>query len=403
MRVALIVPGFSADESDWCIPALLNFARAAGQRAELEVFTLRYPHRRDTYRIGNVTVHSLGWAQRRGTHSARLWWSAAQVVQARHRAAPFDCLHAFWADEPGWVAAACAQRLGLPLVVSLAGGELSDLPGVAYGLQRHPVQRRLIGWALRRADMVTAGSRYMLGVARAHVQASKLLMLAPLGVDGERFSPAPRGLPPDQGELTAAAEGTQARVVSEHRPAAGEDRATLINVGSLAAVKGQARLLRAMQHVATAWPGARLRIVGEGALRGALQREINALGLAARVTLDGAVTHEQMPELYRSADLFVQASWHEAEGMAVLEAAACGVPATGTPVGVLPELAERGAALAAGEDERALADAVLVLLRDPGRLGAMAGAARTVARDEYGVDDCARQFAEIYGLAVGGK
>ena len=377
MRVALIVPGFSADDRDWCIPALLNFARAMGRLVELEIFTLRYPHRRGTYRIGNAMVHSLGWAQRRGTQSARLWWSAVQAIQARHRDSPFDCLHAFWADEPGWVGVACALRLGLPFVVSLAGGELSDLPGAAYGLQRHPVQRRLIGWTLRRADVVTAGSRYMLDMARAHVPASQRLVLAPLGVDVERFSPE-----------AAAAMGMRA----------GEP-ATLINVGSLAAVKGQGLLLGAMRHTAAAWPGARLHIVGEGSLRGALRRQIDELGLTSQVTLDGAMAHERLAELYRGADLFVQASRHEAQGMAVLEAAACGVPAAGTPVGVLPELAERGAALAAGDDERALADAMLALLGDRERRRAMARAARAMALDRYSVDGCTRRFLEIYGKA----
>ena len=370
MRVAVIVPGFSADERDWCIPALLNFARSMGRLVELEIFTLRYPHRRDTYRIGNVMVHSLGWAQRRGAQSARLWWSAVQSIQTRHRAAPFDCLHAFWADEPGWVGTVCAQRLGLPLVVSLAGGELSDLPGAAYGLQRHPVQRRLIRWALRRADVVTAGSRYMLNVTRAQVPAAQRLMLAPLGVDVERFSPE-----------------------------SAKDTATLINVGSLEAVKGQGRLLRAMRHTATAWPGARMRIVGGGSLHGLLQRQIDELGLRSQVTLDGAMAHERLAELYHDADVFVQTSLHEAQGMAVLEAAACGVPVAGTPVGVLPELAERGAALAAGDDERELAEAMLALLRDPARRRAMGRAARAVALDAYSVDNCARRFLAIYGQA----
>src|SRR2546422_820628 len=76
MRVALIVPGFSADEEDWCIPALLNFVRALAQRVELEVFALRYPHRRGQYRIGNASVHSFGYATRRGPASLALWREA---------------------------------------------------------------------------------------------------------------------------------------------------------------------------------------------------------------------------------------------------------------------------------------------------------------------------------------
>jgi len=272
MRLALIVPGFSSGEADWCIPALLNFVRALARQVELEVFTLRYPHRRSSYLIGNAVVHSLGWAQRRGTYSPRLWLSAIQAIQTRHREAAFDCLHAFWADEPGWIGAVCARRLGLPLVVSLAGGELSRLPGIDYGLQRLRVQGRLVRWALGRASLVTVGSRYMLDLARLHVHDPQRLVLAPLGVDSTLFVPTsvaaswdaeesrvesgcPMSTP--QVHVSTALESSMSIPQSRIRAA----HPTLINVGSLSSVKGHALLLRAMRHVAAELPEARLRIV----------------------------------------------------------------------------------------------------------------------------------------------
>ena len=392
MRVALIVPGFSADEADWCIPALLNFARALAQRVELEIFTLRYPHRRDRYRIGNAAVYSLGWAQRRGPHSPRLWWSAIQAIRTRHREAPFDCLHAIWADEPGWIGAVCAQQLGLPLVVSLAGGELSRLPVIDYGLQRHQFQGRFIHWTLARANLVTAGSRYMLDLARPHVLGSQRLVLAPLGVDRDRFAPAHGAA----NEGAGASKTEPKSSISLPELHVRNEPLQMINVGSLAAVKGHALLLRAMRHVADELPESRLRIVGEGPLQSALRRQVAELELTRQVTLDGAVDHAQLPHMYRTADLFVQTSLHEAEGMAVLEAAACGLAAVGTGVGVLPELAERGAGMTTPADDRALAAAVLTLLRDPMRRVRMAHAARTAILDFYCVDTCVTRFIEGY-------
>jgi glycosyltransferase involved in cell wall biosynthesis len=394
MRVALIVPGFSANEADWCIPALLNFARALSQQVELEIFTLRYPHQRGSYRIGNAAVYSLGWAQRRGLYSPLLWLAAIRAIKKRHRQAPFDCLHAFWADETGWIGAVCAQQLGLPLVVSLADGELSNLPGVDYGLQRHATQRPLIRKALNAADLVTAGSRYLLDLARPHVTGSRRLLLAPLGVDCDMFTPAGRAPLPTPG--VSEAEPVSLSADSD----SGNSHFSLINVGSLAAIKGQSLLLRAMQHVVAELPGAYLRIVGEGPLDGALRCQIADLGLTERVTLDGAVAHDRLPAIFRTADLFVQTSLHEAQGMAVLEAAACGIPAIGTGVGVLPELALQAASAVTPCDEQALAGTLVALLCDPGRRLTMAQAARDAVLHTYCVDTCVARFLAGYaGIA----
>lgn len=367
MRVAIIVPGFSAAENDWCIPALLNFARAVAQLVEVEVFALRYPHRRADYHIGHASVHSLGWAQRRGVYSLALWDEAIRAIARRHHEKPFDLLHAFWADEPGWIGAVGARRLGLPLVISLAGGELSDLPRIGYGLQRHPLQRRLIAWALRSAACVTAGSQYLLDLARAHHL--KPLALAPLGVDTKMFCPMSQVACPTF---------------------------NLVNIGSLAPVKGQFTLLRAMRRVADALPDVHLRIVGAGPLKRDLIAEINRLALREHVTLCDLIAHDQLPTLYRSADLFVQASLHEAQGMAVLEAAACGVPIVGTHVGILRELAPEAAWAVPVGDKQALACAIIELAKDEERRKWMGHTARARVEEFYRVEKCVERFDEWY-------
>ncbi|MBI3732995.1 MAG: glycosyltransferase family 4 protein [Chloroflexi bacterium] len=371
MRIALIVPGFSADDSDWCIPALLNLARALGQRVELEIFALRYPPRRGAYQVSGVPVQSLGTMHRRGGASAALWAEAVALIARRHRARHFDLLHAFWADEPAWIGAAAARLLGVPLVASIANGELSSLPGIGYGLQRLPLQRRLIDWALQSAAQVTTGSDYLAQMARART--TRPLSLAPLGVDTNLFTPA----------LSERASGPP----------------TLLNVGSLAPVKGQMTLLEAMRRVVAVCPAARLRIIGEGPLRDALRRAIGEWGLDGAVELCGGVAHDQLPGYYREASLLVQASLHEAQGMAVLEAAACGVPCVGTAVGVVSDLAPDAAVAVPAGDAPALAEAIIQLLNDDARRRALGRRARQRVADDYRVDVCAERFVTLYGKA----
>jgi glycosyltransferase involved in cell wall biosynthesis len=63
-----------------------------------------------------------------------------------------------------------------------------------------------------------------------------------------------------------------------------------------------------------------------------------------------------------------------------------------------PELVEHGTTglLVPPKRYRALADAILDLLADPGRMRAMGTAGRTRARKEFSIDGCVRQYERAY-------
>lgn len=342
VKILLVLPGFSAHERDWCLPALLDYVRALAGRADVHVAALRWPERGGTYSVFGASVHALDGRKHLGLRAVGLWARAVQVIAREHRRRPFDVVHAFWADEPGWVAAWAGRRLGAPVVVSLAGGELVGLKDIGYGMQLLPASRLLIAWSLRRAACITAGSEYMLRLARAHLRepARSRLVRAPLGVDTARFC-APGGAPRPKRDTASV----------------------VLNVGSLVPVKGQAHLLRAFARAAqrVGRRNLRLRIVGGGPLRPALQSEAGRLGVAPQVEFSGEVDHGQMPAQYLGAAACVQASRHEAQGMASLEAAACGLHVAGTAVGVLPEFGPA----APVEDQAALADLICHVVDAP--------------------------------------
>ncbi|MCW2839468.1 MAG: glycosyltransferase family 1 protein, partial [Aeromicrobium sp.] len=64
-------------------------------------------------------------------------------------------------------------------------------------------------------------------------------------------------------------------------------------------------LIAAWQDVVRTAPDARLVVVGDGSERGALQRQIDALGLAASITLAGRVDDDTLGRYYREARLTV--------------------------------------------------------------------------------------------------
>lgn len=330
-RLGLLVPGFSSSEEDWCIPALLDLVRALAETDEVTVFALRYPPRPDRYRLAGAEVVPFGGD--RGGVAGRVLRCrrAVRTIVAEHRARPFDLLHAFWAHEPGAIGALAAARTGVPLLVSVLGGEVVHLPSLRYGGGEGPLNRHLVRFALGRARLVTAGSRGLLARVARRVGPGRL-ELAPLGVERGRFFPAP---------ATTPLEGDPA----------------LLTVGSLVPVKGHSVLVEAFARVASRRTDAVLHVAGEGPERSAIEALARARGLGDRVRLHGAVPHDALPPLYRGAHLFVLSSHFESQCLAALEALACGTPVAGTAVGVLPEIVP-ASQLAAPGDPAALAEAI---------------------------------------------
>lgn len=102
---------------------------------------------------------------------------------------------------------------------------------------------------------------------------------------------------------------------------------TLLSVGRLEPQKDQAVLVEAFARIMHDNSGWTLRIVGEGALRSALERQVAALGASQRIELPGATS--DIDAEYRAADLFVLPSRYESFGIATAEALAHGLPAVG--------------------------------------------------------------------------
>ncbi len=339
LEIGLVVPGFSAAEDDWCIPALLGLVRELARHDSVRVFPLRYPHHRQPYRVAGAEVHPSGGAEDRGLARLPLLAAADRRLRraARHR--PFDILHALWIHEPGALAAWSGRRLGVPVVASVMGGELVGLPEIGYGGQLSRVNRWLARRALGGAARVTVGSR-QLAASMASLVASERLRQAPLGIDIELFNTRPESSePPLEGD-----------------PA-------LLAVGSLIAVKDHRTLLEALPAVLAVHPGAVLHLVGEGECRATLEELAALLGCGGRVRFHGALSHERLPAFYRRARLLLVSSRFESQCMVILEAAACGCPVAGTQVG---QMAEFSPHLAAPGDADGLAAAVLAALcEDP--------------------------------------
>ena len=106
-------------------------------------------------------------------------------------------------------------------------------------------------------------------------------------------------------------------------------------LGALVGHKGHADLLEALARCVHAH---RLRLVGDGPLRGALLAQRERLGLVGRVELVGDVGEGRLE--IATAHAFVHPSRTEGLGTAVLDAMAAGRPVVATRAGGLPEICD---------------------------------------------------------------
>jgi glycosyltransferase involved in cell wall biosynthesis len=183
------------------------------------------------------------------------------------------------------------------------------------------------------------------------------------------------------------------------------DPAVILSVGRAVAKKGYDTLLGALAGLPTDlhW---RFVHVGGGTLAEDLKATAEALGIADRVAWRGPQPQDAVLEAYRGADLFVLASRIAADGdrdglpNVLMEAQSQDLACLATSVSGIPELIEDGVTglLVPPEDQRALANGVVRLIREPALRAHLAAAAGQRLRDRFSLSDGVRRLAGHFGL-----
>lgn len=173
----------------------------------------------------------------------------------------------------------------------------------------------------------------------------------------------------------------------------------VIAVGALTPEKGHATLIDALALLAPAHPEVRLLLLGQGAERAALEARSKRHGVESRVSFAGEVADPAAR--IAAATIFVQPSYREALGTAVLEAMALGIPVVASRTGGLPELlGDDAGLLVPPRDPAALATAIGLLLDSPALRTALAVAARGRLA-EFDAPRMAERVVAVYRSALG--
>lgn len=298
----------------------------------------------------------------------------AVVAELTGRMGPYDALIEVWNGVP-WLTPVWCRR---PTVVFLhhVHGPMWDqiLPRPLAATGR-ALESRLGPRLYRRATTLTPS------------ESTREDLLA-LGFDAERVTAVPNGV---DGMFVPGGMRSSSPLV--------------VAVGRLAPVKRFDELIRAAVAARERVAGLQLVIVGEGALRPALDAQIARLAARSWITLLGRQRHEHLASLYQRAWVVASASLAEGWGLSLTEAAACGTPAVATDIsGHRSSVAHgvTGVLVPVDELARALVD-VLVDERLRLRLGAAAAErARTLSWDASALGILRALRAQTDALRGGG-
>lgn len=104
---------------------------------------------------------------------------------------------------------------------------------------------------------------------------------------------------------------------------------------------------------------------GLGRREPAMLEEITRLGIADSVEILGRVSDEELVELYRGAEAYVDPTLFEGFGYQVLEAMGCGAPVIASDVTSVPEIVLDAGLLCDPSSPQQFADALVKVLDDP--------------------------------------
>jgi glycosyltransferase involved in cell wall biosynthesis len=310
-----------------------------------------------------------------------VFYSARRTCLALARRERYDLVHAHWLVPNGLIAMEVSKRLGLPLVVSLHGSDIS----VA---ERSKWMGTLARRCFARAAAVTAPSEDLLDRAR-ELGATGILQLIPYGAD-----------------VDALRADSHARQELRDRHSLSADDVVVLGLGRFVRWKGFEYLIDAIARARNVVPEIRLVFAGDGDLDRELRQRVKDRGLVKEVRFAGMVNRTDIPGYLAAADIVAVPSVHfqgYVDGLpnVALEAMAAGKPLVATRVGGLPQVVRDGenGFLVKERDDKALADAIVTLAHDSALRERMGESGRALIRNSLNWNAVGQSFVRVYEQA----
>ena len=297
----------------------------------------------------------------------------ADAIVAEHDLQPFDILHAQYAYPTGWATLLAARRIGVPMLVSIQGG---DGHWVGSCCETH---RLAMVRTLDHAGALLIGGESFLGEVQARLDVSReRFSIVPGAVDTGRFHPR-----------LGAGEG---------------DPLAILYHGRVDRRKGVLDFIEALHRLDRPELPWRATVSGIGPDVEAARTLAAGRGLGeTRLRFLGYVAYADAPEVYRAHDLFASPTYSEGFSNTILEAMACGLPvASCRAIGVTDCLRDdENSLLVEPGDVTALTSMLERLLKDATLRARLAGNALRECRATYSWTTVGREIMAHYTRLVG--
>lgn len=171
----------------------------------------------------------------------------------------------------------------------------------------------------------------------------------------------------------------------------------LLHVGRISYEKNCDVIINSFKLINEQIPSSTLTIIGEGPALGSLKIQAEKLGLADKIHFLGFINHDILHEYYPKYDAFLTASTMETQGLVILEAIACGLPAIGVNSFAIPELVvdNKNGYIAEPFNVREIADKTILLLTEKEKFSEFSKASMEIA-SEHELGKCVDKMEEVY-------
>lgn len=125
--------------------------------------------------------------------------------------------------------------------------------------------------------------------------------------------------------------------------------------------------VRSFEIVYNKYPNAKMTMVGPDlGLLPSIKNLVNNINLSNSISFEGSINNEDLYKYYSSHSVFINTTSYESFGMAVLEAASCGIPIVSSPIGEIPLLWESEHEMLITKDmsAEAFGDGILRIIND---------------------------------------
>ncbi len=176
-----------------------------------------------------------------------------------------------------------------------------------------------------------------------------------------------------------------------------DDRRSILYMGLMELHKGLRTLIEAF-HRSCDKHEFNLHMIGEGAMRPWLLREIQRRDLGSRVSAPGFLSNSEIADIRRGAAWSVVPSvWYENAPAVALEALSCGIPVIASDIGGLPEIVTKdaGCELFRPGDSDQLSDRFVSLWEGRQDLAARSRKARVEYEKRFSPETHMSEYLEI--------